>query len=94
MGILDFTFNHYENDPEKSEAVHTIQLKDQHGKAFYEKLTYVYLEMPNFQLKEEELITRFDQWLYFMRNLEDFQTIPAIFKNEIFARAFDKAELF
>ena len=37
---------------------------------------------------------RLDKWLYFIKYLEDFQTIPAIFKNEIvFEQAFEKAEL-
>ena len=40
VGILDFTFDDYENEPEKSEVVHTIKLKNQNGKTFYEKLTY------------------------------------------------------
>jgi len=93
VGILDFTFDDYENEPEKSEVVHTIKLKNQHGKVFYEKLTYIYLEMPNFNQKEAELKTRLDKWLYFIKHLEDFQTIPAIFKDEVFTQAFEKAEL-
>lgn len=93
VGILDFTFDDYENEPEKSEVVHTITLKNQHGKIFYDKLTYIYLEMPNFKKAETDLNTRLDKWLYFIRHLEDFQTIPAIFKDEVFTQAFEKAEL-
>ncbi|MFY7812195.1 MAG: Rpn family recombination-promoting nuclease/putative transposase, partial [Flavobacterium sp.] len=93
VGILDFTFDDYENEPEKSEVVHTIKLKNQNGKTFYEKLTYIYLEMPNFKQKEEELKTRLDKWLYFIKNLEDFQTIPEIFKDKIFIQAFEKSEI-
>ncbi len=93
VGILDFTFDDYENEPEKSEVVHTIQLKNQKGKTFYDKLTYIYLEMPNFKQMETELTTRLDKWLYFIKHLEDFQTIPAIFKDDIFTKAFEKAEL-
>ena len=93
VGILDFTFDDYENEPEKSEVVHTISLKNQHGKTFYDKLTYIYLEMPNFKLREDELNTRLDKWLYFIRHLEDFQNIPSIFKDEVFIKAFEKAEL-
>ncbi len=93
VGILDFTFDDYENEPEKSEVVHTIQLKNQKGKTFYDKLTYIYLEMPNFKQIETELNTRLDKWLYFIKHLEDFQTIPAIFKDDIFTKAFEKAEL-
>ena len=93
VGILDFTFDDYENEPEKSEVVHIIRLKNQHGKTFYDKLTYIYLEMPNFKLREDELNTRLDKWLYFIKHLEDFQNIPSIFKDEVFIKAFEKAEL-
>ena len=81
VGILDFTFDDYENEPEKSEVVHTIRLKNQHGKTFYDKLTYIYLEMPNFKLREDALNNRLDKWLYFIKHLKDFQNIPSIFKD-------------
>ena len=93
VGILDFKFDDYENEPEKSEVLHTIELKNQHGKKFYDKLTYIYLEMPNFNKTEGELITRLDQWLYFIKHLEDFETIPTIFRDAVFTKAFEKAEL-
>ena len=93
VGILDFTFNDYETEPEKSEVVHTIKLKNQHGSTFYHKLTYIYLEMPNFKNTESELNSRLDKWLFFIRNLEDFQVIPAIFEDDIFTQAFEKAEI-
>ena len=93
IGILDFTFDDYEKESEKGEVFHQIKLKNQNGKVFYDKLTYIYLEMPNFVQKEEELKTRLDQWLYFIKNLEDFQAIPNIFKDEVFSQAFEKAEI-
>jgi predicted transposase/invertase (TIGR01784 family) len=93
IGILDFTFDDYENEPEKSEVVHRIKLKNQYGKTFYDKLTFIYLEMPNFKQTETELITRLDKWLYFIKHLEDFQTIPTIIADEVFSQAFEKAEL-
>lgn len=93
IGILDFKFDDYQTEPEKSEVIHFVNLKDQNGKVFYDKLTFVYIEMPNFKKAEFELETRLDKWLYFIRNLEDFQTIPEIFKDEIFSTAFEKAEI-
>ena len=93
IGILDFTFDDYETEPEKSEVVHTIKLKNQHGKTIYDKLTFIYLEMPNFKQTETELETRLDKWLYFIKHLEDFQTIPTIIADEVFSQAFEKAEL-
>ena len=93
IGILDFTFDDYETDPEKNEVVHTIKLKNQKGKTFYDKLTFIYLEMPNFKLTENQLETRLDKWLYFIKYLEDFQTIPIIIADDVFNQAFEKAEL-
>ena len=93
IGILDFTFDDYETEPEKSEVVHTIKLKNQNGKIFYNNLTFIYLEMPNFKLTENQLKTRLDKWLYFIKHLEDIQTIPNIIADEVFNQAFEKAEL-
>lgn len=93
VGILDFTFNDYTDPNEASEVLHTVQLKNQHGHVFYDKLTYLYVEMPNFTLQEDQLQTRLDQWLYFIKHLEDFQYIPAIFGDAVFEQAFEKAAL-
>lgn len=93
VGILDFTFNDYGSEPERSDFLHTIKLKNQKGNVFYDKLTYVYLEMPKFTKTESQLETRLDKWLYFIKHLEDFQSIPTIFRDEVFEKAFEKAEL-
>lgn len=94
VSILDFTFDDYAGEPEKKQVVHEIKLKNQAGDVFYDKLTYLFLELPNFKKAETELKGRLDKWLYFIKNLEDFQNIPKIFKEEIvFVAAFKKAEL-
>jgi predicted transposase/invertase (TIGR01784 family) len=93
IGILDFTFDNAKSDMDKGEFEHTIKLKNQNGKTFYEKLTFIYFEMPNFKKTEEELETRLDQWLYFIKHLEDFQVIPNIIADEVFQHAFEKVEL-
>jgi predicted transposase/invertase (TIGR01784 family) len=49
--------------------------------------------MPNFHKEETELETRLDKWLYFIKHLEDFQTIPHSIADEVFKQAFEKAEL-
>jgi predicted transposase/invertase (TIGR01784 family) len=89
IGILDFEFNKDAN----KEVIHTAILKDQNNRVFYDKLTFVYLEMPHFTKKEHELETRLDKCLYFIKHLEDFQSIPEIFKDKIFVDAFKKAEI-
>ena len=92
VGILDFKFdNKIQNG--SGEVIHTVQLKDQKNQVFYEKLKFVYLEMPHFVKEEHELETRLDKWLYFIQRLEDFQEIPEIFKDEVFIQAFKTAEI-
>ena len=61
-GVLDFTFDDYETEPERMEVVHEIKLKNQNNKVFYDKLTFIYLEMPNFEKTEDQLETRLDKW--------------------------------
>jgi len=94
VGILDFTFRDYEDESENGNVIHRVSLKDQDGRLFYKKLHYVYLEMPNFNKTDTELVTRLDKWLFFIKNLEDLQMIPSIFSGDmIFHDAFSKAEL-
>jgi predicted transposase/invertase (TIGR01784 family) len=98
VGILDFKFDDNGVKNEGGEVIHTVQLKDQNNKTFYEKLKFVYLEMPHFTKAEHELGTgrhsaRLDKWLYFIKHLEDFQNIPEIFKDDVFIQAFEKAEI-
>ncbi len=98
IGILDFKFSpdNYRdtNEGEMGEVVHTHTLKNQNNRQVYDKLTYIYLEMPNFCKEEHELKTRLDQWLFFIKNLETFTVIPEIFKNDgVFIEAIEKAEL-
>jgi predicted transposase/invertase (TIGR01784 family) len=94
IGVLDFKFSDYGDEADKNLVKHEIKLKNQNGQTFYDKLTYIYLEMPNFNKTENELETRLDKWLYFIKYLKNFQSIPQIFKNEVvFTSAFEKAEV-
>ena len=97
IGILDFKFDDKHDTTrvknEVDEVIHTVQLKDQNNKLFYKKLKFVYLEMPHFLKAEADLETRLDKWLYFIRHLEDFQTIPDLFNDDVFIQAFEKAEI-
>ncbi len=90
IGVLDFTFS---KDNEQKDVIHTVNLKNQHNEIVYDKLSLIYLEMPNFEKQENELETRIDKWLYFLKHLEDFQEIPNIFHDPIFEQAFEVARL-
>ena len=90
VGILDFEF---EEDLENSDYLHYVQLKNRHNQVFYDKLTFVYVEMPKFNKTENELVGDFDKWLFFIKNLENFNHVPDRLKNKIFEKAFQTAEI-
>ena len=60
---------------------------------FYDKLTYIYLEMPKFQKTEDELKTMADKWLYALKNLSRLLERPAALQERIFKKFFDVAEI-
>lgn len=91
IGILDFIFD--DTKQELTKYVHWVQLKDQDCAVFYDKLTFVYIEMPKFTKSESELGDHFDKWLYFIKNLEDFDSIPTRLRDRIFEKAFATAEI-
>jgi len=90
IGILDFIYD--KNDPDPV-LIRKVSLKDQFGKEFYEKLQMIYIQMPVFDKQESELETRQDKWLYFLKHLPGLEHIPAIFKEEVFQKAFHTAEV-
>jgi hypothetical protein len=48
--------------------------------------------MPLFNKQEHELKSRYDKWLFFLKNLENFDHIPAILNEPIFEKAFNTLE--
>ena len=90
VGILDFVFA---EDIQENKVLHVVQLKDQQGQVFYDKLTYVYLEMPNFKKQESQLETHFDKWLYCIKYLQNLDDIPMKLQEKIFRKLFKSAEI-
>ena len=90
IAILDFE---YDEEEERRKFQRDVQLKDQDGDLFYEKLRYIFLQMPLFTKTESELETHKDKWLYFLKNLSDFKQIPTILQEPVFEKAFATAEV-
>ena len=92
VGILNFTFpdGEYPSDS----MIHEIKLKDvEDNHVFYDKLTFVYLEMPKFNKTEDELETMFDKWMFALSNLARLLERPKALQERIFARLFEQAEV-
>lgn len=92
IGILDFVFpdHEYPQDSLRHE-VKLVDVDDKH--VFYDKLTFLYLEMPKFTKKEDELETMFDKWLFVLHNLSRLMKHPAALQERIFKRLFEQAEI-
>ena len=60
---------------------------------FYDKLTFIYLEMPKFTKVLDELETRFDKWMYVIRNLNRLDNIPDTLREQVFEQLFAAAEI-
>ena len=90
IAILDFVFEKGTKNPD---FFTNVQFKDQYCNIFYDKLTFLMIEMPLFQKSESELKSHFDKWLYFLKNLENFNDIPGILNEEVFLDGFRKAEV-
>jgi predicted transposase/invertase (TIGR01784 family) len=90
VGILDFVFT---EDKAEKKVRHEVKLKDQDSEVFYEKLTFIYLEMPNFLKVEDELKTTYDKWLYVLKHLPNLENRPKTLQEKVFAKLFEVAEI-
>lgn len=92
ISILDFVFDEDKNDPNKFR--YDVKLKDHEtNKVFYDKLTFIYLEMPKFNKTLEELETHFDKWLYVIKNMNRLERVPDKLREKIFEKLFKTAEI-
>jgi predicted transposase/invertase (TIGR01784 family) len=92
VSIMDFEFD--DNQLHKDKLRHDIQLLDIETKElFYDKLKFIYLEMPKFNKTIDELETHYDKWLYVLKNLPKLDRIPEKLKEGLFLRLFEVAEI-
>ncbi len=103
VGVLDFVFSDDDLSDRKgkktkkalhkAEVRHEVKLKNQYSQVFYDKLTFIYLEMPHFIKTENELATSYDKWLYVLKYLPTFTERPQKLQERIFHRLFEAAEI-
>lgn len=92
VAILDFVFDADKAEPDKYR--YDVKLADiATNKVFYDKLTFIYLEMPKFTKKLEQIETRFEKWLYVIRNLNRLDKVPEQLRERIFEQLFEAAEV-
>uniref|UniRef100_UPI0025F8B50A Rpn family recombination-promoting nuclease/putative transposase n=1 Tax=Prevotella sp. TaxID=59823 RepID=UPI0025F8B50A len=92
IGLLNFNFaDGLENAKRWHHEVKLMEV-DTH-EVFYDKLTYIYVEIPKFDKKEAELVTMYDKWMYVLKNLSNLMQRPAALQERVFIRLFEQAEI-
>jgi predicted transposase/invertase (TIGR01784 family) len=89
--LMDFCFD----NSHPQQYLHDVRLIDQHTKTvFYDKLRYIFAELPKFKKTDKELKTKEDQWLYSLKNIEKLPEIPLSLRNKkVFKELYHLAEL-
>ena len=92
VGLLNFNFAEGLDDARRWH--HEVKLMEVDTKeVFYDKLTYVYVEIPKFNKTEDELETMYDKWMYVLKNLSSLMNRPAALQERVFTRLFEQAEI-
>ena len=90
IGLMDFQFD----DSDENQCLHRVQLvSTDTGKIFYDKLGFIFIEMPKFNKAEGELLSELDNWLFLLKNLSKLDKIPVFLKKPIFSKLSNIAEV-
>ena len=90
VGVLDFVF---EDHKQETDLLHVVELKNQRCEVFFDKLKFIYLELPKFTKSEDQLETQLDKWLFVLRHLAKLQDRPQALQDRVFERLFAAAEI-
>jgi len=92
IGILDFIFDH---DPDSAEKYfHQAKFTEvETKKVFSDKVTMMFLELPKFRKKEDQLASHFEKWVYAFKNMPLLHDRPRKLQERIFTRLFEAANI-
>ena len=90
VGVLDFVFDDHRHE---DTLLHTVELKNQHCQVFYDKLKFIYIELPKFTKSLDALKTHFDKWLFLLKHLPELNDPPQRLQESVFIELFEVAEI-
>ena len=91
VNIVNFCFG---NKASVGKYASFVQLMDKETcRIFYDKLTFVFMELPRFTKKEHELQNDFDRWMYVLKHLAKLNDLPDALRNRVFEKLFRVAEI-
>lgn len=86
---MEFQFNNINHS-----YLHNIALVNTDtGKVFYKGMGSKFLELPNFDKREQDLETDLDKWFYLLKNLSRLDKIPDFLDKRVFQKIFKIAEM-
>lgn len=92
VGILNFAFP--EDRMKDNRVTKIVKLTDIETKqVFYEKLTYIYVELDNFNKPLSECRSIYDKWLFCLRNMSRLLERPTELQGRVFEHLFQTAEI-
>ena len=78
IGILDFDYDKNTSYWKKRQVLRSFNIMDNKGVLMTDKLQFKFLQLPFFNKKPHQLINHFDKWCYFLKNLQNFDTMPSV----------------
>ncbi|MDD6552548.1 MAG: Rpn family recombination-promoting nuclease/putative transposase [Prevotellaceae bacterium] len=93
IGILNFTFPEDKRSDDNG-IFREVKLMDINRKeVFYDKLTYIYIELANFNKELDECKTMMDKWLFCLKNMANLLERPVELQGRVFEKLFKTAEI-
>lgn len=94
IGLLDFEMEDSKPDQYRK-VVRLCDVKD--GAVFYNKVTYIYLELPKFAEvapdKAGKRLSSLEKWLFMIKNLHNLTTLPDFLQKAPFKKVLKIAEI-
>ena len=87
IGILNFIATQKPNYISRHKIIHIETTQN-----LISDIGFNFIELPKFNMEENELIPIIDRWVYFTKSAEDLEKIPENVKEEDLKRAFDDAD--
>jgi len=90
IAVLDFKFA-----PELPHKLrHQVKYMEEETKqVFFDKLIFIYLEIPKFDKQIEELENDYEKWLFAFKNLHKLREMPQALEAGVFKKLFELAEI-
>ncbi|NJN49564.1 MAG: hypothetical protein HC805_07095 [Alkalinema sp. RL_2_19] len=90
LGVLGFVFCEHKDDPA---IMHVVNLEAPLGQGLQGKVQSIYLQLPKFTKTIAQIDQPFEQWLFLLNHLYDFDEPPAALQTGIFRRVFEVADI-